>query len=266
MIPLGQLVGAGRSGDVYTFGAGKVIKLFHPHRDADHVHREFSHARAVSERGLPAPAVYEEINYDGRRGIVFEHAVGVQMEKAMMRHPLLIPCMAKRLARLHLALHRCKVPTLPWQIERYGEKIRASTQMPFALQRTVLDLLYRLPLGDAVCHGDLTPQNVVVTDSGEKVVDWLNATQGNPMACVAETSVSLLRRRPGLSLFFMGGAWLFRRLYLAEYFRESGPAQEQLAHWEVVVSAAMLQTADYPPERHRLRKRMQSLLETGSGR
>lgn len=236
------------------------MKLFHAYRDADHVHREFRHARAAFESGLPVPAVYEEITYDGRRGIVFEHARGIQMEKAMVRRPWLIPSMAKRFARLHHALHRSESPTLPWQIERYAEKIRASTQMPYALQRAVLDLLYQLPLGQAVCHGDLTPQNVVLTGKNERVVDWLNATQGNPLACVVETSLNLVRERPEKNRFFKAGARLFRSLYLANYFEGNSSARQHFAHWEVIVSAAMLQTADFPPERARLLRQVQGIL------
>src|SRR2546426_971994 len=44
--------------------------------------------------------------------------------------------------------------------------------------RDVLALIDRLPPGDNLCHGDLTPGNVIMTADGPKLVDWVSAMRG----------------------------------------------------------------------------------------
>ncbi len=52
-----------------------------------------------------------------------------------------------------------------------------------------------------LCHGDLHPSNVILTDDGPMIVDWFDACRGEPVAEVARTSLLLLapggRERPG---------------------------------------------------------------------
>ena len=43
-----------------------------------------------------------------------------------------------------------------------------------------------------LCHGDFSPENIIVTKSGKLVaVDWVHATQGNASADVARTYLLL---------------------------------------------------------------------------
>ncbi len=48
-----------------------------------------------------------------------------------------------------------------------------------------------LPDGDQVCHGDFHPDNIMLTPAGPRVIDWNNATSGNPLADIAWTSLIL---------------------------------------------------------------------------
>src|SRR4051794_30775548 len=76
------LVDRGFTADVYHWGEGRVVKLFHrwyPPRKAE---REYRVTRAVHQTGLPVPAVYELVNVDDRCGIVFERVEGLPCSPA----------------------------------------------------------------------------------------------------------------------------------------------------------------------------------------
>ncbi len=73
------LVGKGFCSDVYGWGEGRVLKLFHGGAARDRADREYAVTRTVHAAGLPVPAAYELVEVGGRWGIVFERVNGVSM-------------------------------------------------------------------------------------------------------------------------------------------------------------------------------------------
>src|SRR5262245_46851290 len=71
-----SLVGRGYCSDVYAWGDGQVLKLFHGPLGRARAEREYRATRAVHAAGLPAPAAYELLEIDGRCGVVFERING----------------------------------------------------------------------------------------------------------------------------------------------------------------------------------------------
>ena len=74
-----RLVGKGFCSDVYGWGDGRVLKLFHGWVERDRADREYAVTRTVHAAGLPVPAAYELVEVEGRWGIVFERVDGVSM-------------------------------------------------------------------------------------------------------------------------------------------------------------------------------------------
>ncbi|MGT2502572.1 phosphotransferase family protein [Bradyrhizobium guangxiense] len=59
-----------------------------------------------------------------------------------------------------------------------SELRRDDDKVPKHLATDVLALIDRLPLGDGLCHCDLSPGNVIMTAEGPKLVDWSFAMRG----------------------------------------------------------------------------------------
>jgi hypothetical protein len=57
-LPDAALVGRGYTSDVYAWGVGRVLKLFHRSFPRANAKREYRVTRAVHAAGLPAPAAY----------------------------------------------------------------------------------------------------------------------------------------------------------------------------------------------------------------
>jgi len=123
------------------------------------------------------------------------------------------------------------------------------------LKEQALEALERLPDGDALCHGDFHPDNILMSPRGPVIIDWPDATSGHPLADVARSS--LLMRVGGLP---PGTArrWLvesmralFHAVYVRRYFGLRPGAREQLAAWQLPVAAARL-SEDIPEERERV--------------
>ena len=108
----------------------------------------------------------------------------------------------------------------------------------------ILELLEGLPDGDRLCHGDFHPGNIMMAGGEPVLIDWTNATRGDPTADVARTRLMLRigTPPPGTSAVLRGLSLFGRRvlvwLYLRAYRRVRPLDVEAVARWEVPVAAA----------------------------
>jgi aminoglycoside phosphotransferase (APT) family kinase protein len=216
---MGVPIARGRTAEVFTWQDGQVLKLFYDWVPPTWVETEAKASRAVYEAGLPAPAVGGVVEADGRRGIVFERVEGPSMLAEWKSKPWALARSARQLAELHAAIHALPGAGLPAYRERLEGSIRATRALPAHLKDAALSALARLPGGDALCHGDFHPDNVIMTARGPIIIDWMTAVRGNPLADVARTSLLLCMAAlpPGTR-----GVWIIdaaRRLYHAVYLR-----------------------------------------------
>jgi aminoglycoside phosphotransferase (APT) family kinase protein len=185
------------------------------------------------------------VNLDGRYGLVYERVLGVSMLKSLSAQPWTLFRCARLLAELHARVHTTDAPQeLPAQQQRLRDKILAAPVLPSEVQQTALQTLATLPMGNQLCHGDFHPDNVLITDKGPMIIDWMDATRGYPLADMARSSLllqmaALPQNTPLQWLPNVARVW-FHRLYLKRYFQLRPGDQMELAIWRLVNAAARL--------------------------
>src|SRR5215831_11334048 len=92
------LVGRGFCSDVYAWGDGRVLKLFHGAPGRGRAEREYRATRAVRAAGLPAPAAYELLEIGGRWGVVLERINGPSLFESVQVKPWTLFGAVRRLA------------------------------------------------------------------------------------------------------------------------------------------------------------------------
>jgi aminoglycoside phosphotransferase (APT) family kinase protein len=237
---------SGRVAEVYEWGDGLVVKLWRRdgHEDAA---REARIARAACAGGARTPEVIELVEVEGRAGIVFERVDGPTMVRALTSQPWRLLQLARQLAELQAGLHRCPAPpgldSLHHALER---DIRRAQGLDETQQTAAIALLNSLPAGDRLCHGDLHPDNVVMSPRGPVIIDWANAAAGPPVADIARTGY-LLRSstlpsfiHPFHRLLITLFRAAFYRHYLWHYRALQPLDRRQLAAWAVPVAAARM--------------------------
>ena len=80
-----------------------------------------------------------------------------------------------------------------------------------------------------MCHGDFHPMNILGSPGREMVVDWLDASRGDPAADVCRSYVLMKPSYPALA-----------SAYLAIYSELSGVGKERILRWLPFVAAARL--------------------------
>jgi len=239
------LVGRGFCSDVFDWGNNRVLKLSHADRPFEKIEREYRVTKAVHAAGLPAPAVFDLLELDGRHGIVFERVEGQSLFDITRVQPWKLFEAVEMLAALHVRINRCPAPTeLPAQREWIASRIHSVKDMSSAERQDALRRLEQLPDGDHVCHGDFHPANVLLTKTGPVVIDWDTATRGDPIGDLACTS-RLLRNAvlPPWSPFYMH--WILRatrpiihRHYLRHYLRRAGGSRSEMDRWHLPLASA----------------------------
>jgi tRNA A-37 threonylcarbamoyl transferase component Bud32 len=188
-MPDRKLLARGTTADVYEWGEGRVLKLFNPSQSRDSVEYEASTGKIVVSAGLAVPQVYEVLEENGCWGIVYERISGSELSD------LLRPWNAQRhgrtMARLHVTLFTQHIQDLPRQRDRLTRRVSTSPGFSEADRRRLLNQLYSLPDSDLLCHGDFHMANLIRTEQGLIIIDWMDATQGHPTADIARTILIL---------------------------------------------------------------------------
>jgi aminoglycoside phosphotransferase (APT) family kinase protein len=133
-----------------------------------------------------------------------------------------------------------------------ARRIEGEASIPEPLRATALAELVRLPDGDALCHGDFHPDNILLCPEGPAVIDWPNATRGDPCADFARTTVMLRvgSLPPGTPALIRWGSrpgrGLFRRVYASGYTQTRRYEERTLRRWQFV--RAVDRFADGIPE------------------
>ena len=235
----------GRTADVFAWEDGQILKLFHNWFPLHDVEWEQQIARAVHASGVSAPAVIGDIvQVEGRNGLVYERIDGQSMLALLPSQPWKIFTFAKRFAALHAQMHAHNFTAdVPTQRSKFDHRIRYQAQMPDTLRAALLERLATLPDNGRICHGDFHPANVLVTPTGDSVIDWMDASRGNPLADVARTSIIFLGAveseqisNPVMKVFVR----VFHSAYLKEYFRLRPGGQDEYRRWLPVIAAARL--------------------------
>ncbi len=155
MEPTGPKIAEGRDSEIFEHGAHKVLRRARNGRSLVTEAEIMQYARS---HGYPCPEVYDA----GDGYLVMDRLDGMTMMQAVGTPPFPLRRSGRLLAELHERLHQTPAP-------------------PGARDAPVP--------GDRLVHRDLHPLNVMMTPDGPVVIDWSNASAGDPAFDVADTWV-----------------------------------------------------------------------------
>ena len=228
-----ELLGEGRSAEVFAYGDGLVLKLDRPEWNGLSTF-EASVLDALADAGLPVARPRGTVTVDGRDGVLLDRVDGPPLLQVLTdARPADLDALAARFVALQLHCNETTVPGVPQLVPRLGVEIEASVPAG-ALRAELLDLLSRLDDGaQGVCHFDFHPLNVLVGPDGWVVIDWIMVGAGPSAADLARTLVLWARRSSGPVRSFL-------RAVRREGLARRGLADDVLDAWVQVVAAARI--------------------------
>jgi Ser/Thr protein kinase RdoA (MazF antagonist) len=140
-----ELIGTGRTADVFALDGGRVLRRYRGGESAESEAAVMAHVRA---HGFPAPAVH--------------HVDGPDLVLDRLSGPTLLQALASPDATTTPAEAAAVLAGLHHQLHALPPAGHAHPVQP----------------GSTVIHLDLHPDNVVMTPEGPVLIDWRNATDG----------------------------------------------------------------------------------------
>ena len=248
-------IAEGRTAEIYAWDDRHILKLYRDWCPADWVEYEARIARAVYQAGIPSPEAGEIVEVDGRRGLLYERLEGISMLRDMNVRPWMLLKHARSLADLHFRIHERSTTGLPSYKDRLHYDIDNSAHLSEEIKSKALALLKALPDRTNICHGDFHPGNVLITEHGPVVIDWMTASTGSPWADVARTSLILDIGAKGagkqVSPILRIAIKLYHRSYLNRYRALKADLEHELDRWMPVIATGRL-NENIIPEREAL--------------
>jgi uncharacterized protein (TIGR02172 family) len=237
-------IAEGRTAEMYEWRDGCVLKLYRAWCPPHWVEHESKVGHAITEAGIPTPAPGEIVEVNHRRGLIYERITGISMLQDMNEHPWTLLKHARTLAELQIRINQLSISGLQSYKDGLMHTIIRAPHLSDNLRERVLNLLATLTDGESVCHGDFHPGNVLITDQGAVVIDWMTASSGNPWADVARTSMILTIGAKGagkqVSPMIRSIINLYHRTYLKQYLKHIPDRRNELKQWIPVIAAARL--------------------------
>ena len=260
-----DLIGRGRTADVYDWEKNKVIKLFHKKMSKTYIQYEYEISKYLQEKLSFVPKVFELIEHQERLGIVYEKIEAITLLKYLTKNPLKVFREMRHFADLHIAIHEINYSSGTSLKNTLEEDINRAKDLDSATKKKINEILESLPVATNLCHRDFHPDNVFYTQQGLRVIDWMTATQGAPASDVAR-SYYILKNAATLE----GTPFLDRvkikmfqniasKAYLRNYLKKSTITLRDVKKWEIVTIAARL-AEGINEEKPYIMKRLKKLL------
>ena len=174
---LGEKIGEGVFADVHAWAPGQVVKLFKAGVRRQVPWHEARMTRAVFAAGVPVPEVLDEVTLEGRFGIVLSRFDGPTLLQAYRTGAVTFEQAGAILAALAISVHKTPPPPDVLSLHDHIDgslRLNGGT-LPKHFATGILSLIERLSPGDGLCHGDLHPDNVIMTAGGPRIIDWTGA-------------------------------------------------------------------------------------------
>jgi Ser/Thr protein kinase RdoA (MazF antagonist) len=259
-----EKVAEGREAEMFAWGDGKVLRLLRPGFNPASLDNEVRALKLAHECGVPVPQPGERTSVDGREGVVLERIEGTDLLTELGRAPWTVVRAARMCGDVQARMHKCLVDdsTLP-PLRGRLERQLTSPLVPPELAKVAKKRLDELSDGEALCHYDFHPANVMASPKGPVVIDWPNATRGAPEADVARTLLLLGAGEPPSATPVMRvltkvGRSLFIWLHVGSYKRERPLNKSEVRRWALPIAVARL-AEDIEVERSRLLRRIDKL-------
>jgi aminoglycoside phosphotransferase (APT) family kinase protein len=225
---IGRLLAEGRVAEVFERGS-RVVKLYKSPATKPAAFREAAINAAVEALGLPVPKVWGVHEFEGRWGLVFDRveqkSFAQQMLEGWHDAPRFLHCMVA----LHMRIHAQQAIRFAGLKVRLAANIAATGLLDEQRKAELLTGITNMPDGDRLCHGDFHPMNIMGDTAQPVIIDWPDASRGDPAADVCRSYMLIT-----LHAAEMAAA------YLDAYCGLSGMSRVAVLDWLPYVAASRL--------------------------
>lgn len=229
--------------DSRIYRAGNRLVKVYLSSPYEYVERAYQRQKFVHGAGLPVPAVYGlkrlsetktalEMEYiEGKPLVAMYEGRGEEMLAQAQRVMVELQC------RMN-AVDAGGCTFLPPLTDMYAHEITATPYLTDQQKQALLALMSRLDTGKTnLCHGDIHPHNILYNGEKSWIIDWEDASRGDPAADACMTYFYAMR-------WAAKGGNRSDEQYLRLFCAESCIAPEKVLAWLPVIAGVQVNIQD----------------------
>lgn len=229
---LGELILTRHHKKIYR-SEGVITKVFdHEYYSGSDVVKEAMNQVYAKEMGFPVPELISVFPVGDDLAISSEEIKGKTLDAIMKEDVAHEKKHINELVKIQLSIlgknsSNLKLPKLKDKLNNYISNSGLDATTRYELHAR----LEQMPNHSRVCHGDITPHNIIIDDNGNyHILDWAHATRGNASA---DASCTYL-------YFVLEGNEKLANTYLKAFCKSADIAEQYVQKWIPVVSALSL--------------------------
>lgn len=221
-------IATGNTAEIYLNDAGHAVKVYKEGFPADEALKEAEKQRYIHSLGIPVPEVLELTTFNGRQALVMEYIEGETLGDLAMKNQTLMEDYLSVSVEIQMMIHEKEAPGLEPMRDKLIRQLQDVSSLSSEEKMDLLKQVDQLS-GTKLCHGDLHLFNLVETEDGIRVLDWVDASSGDIRADVVRTY-----------LLYVGFDQEIAGQYLALYCEKSGVDRDEVLQWQAVIAGARL--------------------------
>lgn len=223
-----KLISERRNNKIFSDENGNYYKIFKKGYSKNNVFLEAYINSKVENIGLNIPSIKEVTLMDDQWAFKTDYKEGQSLYNLIINNSDNTEKYIDMMVDIQTNIHGFKCPAIPIQKEKFTDYINNSL-LDKSLKIDLLDMLNTSPKHKKLCHGNLTPHNIVITEDSYFITDWNHATQGNATADVARSYIWMKINMPD-----------FADMYLDKFCQATNTSKRYVNYWLPIVAAARL--------------------------
>jgi len=223
-----ELIGNGAQAKIFKDN-NMAIKLFNKNISKHDVEYEMNLQNMAYEHGLSVPKIYDIVEINGKYGIKMEYINGVTFGKIIFDNMNKLNEYLNKSIEIQIGIHKIIVNNFPSMKEILKMKINKAQLITEKEKQNIMKLLDKEKFNNNLCHGDFQFMNILQTENGIKIIDWIDSSSGNIEADVYRTYLLYTVFNDEIA-----------ELYINKFCKIANILKENILKWAPIIASARL--------------------------
>ena len=239
---LREPIASGNTANIYLY-ENQIIKIFKDHLPDTESNYETQKQMVAYESGLRVPKILDVKKVNEKQAILMEYVEGKTLGELVAENMEQVESFLKTSVEIQMEIHSVLAESLEPMRIKLQRQIEAVQGFDEKVKTSLLKKLESMPMENKLCHGDFHLYNLIKSGEEVFIIDWVDASAGDPRADVCRTYI--LYSQVSLDI---------AELYLKLYCEKSGWSRKEILEWAPLIAAARLSENVATEDSNRLMK------------
>ena len=185
---LGEPIASGNTANIYLH-ENKVIKIFKDHLPDTESENEARKQKVAFESGLRVPKILDIKKVNGQQAIIMEYVEGKTLGELVTENMDEVESFLEMSVDIQMDIHKVLAEALEPMRIKLQRQIEAVKGLDELVKTSLLNKLHSMRVEKRLCHGDFHLYNMIKSGDEIFIIDWVDASSGNPQADVCRTYI-----------------------------------------------------------------------------